>query len=282
MRETFSKKRLVVTILSEDGKVSTFDNSAIEVNIKKVGGAEYASAKITIYGVSLTTASRLTWATFRPNSTKFHLVEVQAGEGDRLSYIFKGEVIFCAVNLNEATPTLSIEAHTGGYFGLKPEPPISVVGSIPVAEFVRGEVEKMEGFSFENLGVDASVSDCSVSGTPIQKIRTVAESVGATVLIDDARVILMPSGASRTDGKQIPVVDKSSGLIGYPVLTSSGVSVACFFRPDLELGGLVRVNTIVPACSGVWAITELSHDLSANVPGGTDWITTFNGVFNGE
>ncbi len=281
MAQTFKKKNLVVSIFSDDGKVTTFDNSSIKVSIKKVGGAEYASAKITIFGVSLATASRLTWATFRPNANKYHLVEIQAGAGNDLSYIFKGEVIFCAVNLNDTTPMLTIEAHTGGYFGIKPDPPVSVAGSLSVSDFIRGEVEKMEGFNFENLGVDATISDCSISGTPIQKIRTVAESVGATVLIDDSKVILMPSGASRTDGKTIPVVDKDSGLIGYPVLTTSGVSVACFFRPDLELGGLVKVNTIVPACSGVWAITELNHELSANVPSGTEWTTTFSGVFNG-
>ncbi len=281
MAVTFSKKRIVVRIFSDDGRVTSFEDFATKVSVKKVGGAEFASANVTIYGVRLETASRLTWATFLPNANKYHLIEIQAGAGSSLSLIFKGEITFCAVDLNDANPVLKIQAHTGGYFNLKPASPVSVDGTVSVADFVKAQVNELEGFAFENHGVDSQLNDCTISGSPIQKIRQAASQVGATLLIDDGKVVLMKSGETRNSNSTIPVIDKATGLIGYPSLTTSGVSLTSYFRPELQLGGLVRVNTIVPGCSGTWAITELGHELEAGNSASQSWHTTINGVFNG-
>ena len=60
-------------------------------------------------------------------------------------------------------------------------------------------------------------------------------------------------------------------MLGYPVLTNEGVEVRGLYNPAFRLGGLVKVESIVPRASGVWRIIKLSHELTAFDPGGGPW-----------
>lgn len=55
---------------------------------------------------------------------------------------------------------------------------------------------------------------------------------------------------------------------------SGRIAVAgCLYNPDLQLGGMIEVKTVVPGAEGTWKITKLSHSLVANSNAPSDWFS---------
>lgn len=279
---TYSKKSLKVIITLKKGGANNqyvFENCAIHARIEKTGGSEFAKASVDIFGLTIETMGKLTTLSFNPFKNDWNYIEILAGEqGTTLQSIFKGEITLAYADLNNGK-VLKIQAHTGAYPVLMPDPPRSVVGEQSASSLIES-LAKQANFSFSNEGVTAVVNDMTLSGDPVTKMRSIATQVGAELLIDDDTVVLLPSGGARKPQGGIPVVSVDTGMIGYPTFTNTGLNVSTFFRPDLRLAAMVRVESIIPGATGNWRIVRLSHDLSVNNPGGAAWRTDFEAMFN--
>lgn len=279
---TYSRKSIAVTITLDVGSQNNqyvFEGMAIDCRIDKQGGLEFAKAQVEIHGLSLDTMAQLTWINFKPNSRRWNVIAVDAGElGGAMSSIFKGEITFCYADLNGAKPVLRIQAQTGSYPQLISQSPTAVSGQQSVDSFVASQAE-IAGYTFTNAGVDAQLSDSVINGDPITKMRTAADAVGADLIIDDNEVVLLPKGATRPTGSSAPLVSVETGMIGYPTFTTTGIQANSFFKPDLKIASLVKVESIVPGATGIWKVTQLTHDLSANNPGRQVWATSFQAIW---
>ncbi len=67
------------------------------------------------------------------------------------------------------------------------------------------------------------------------------------------------------------LLNKDTGLLGYPVLSNEGIQLKALYNPSFRLGGLVEVESIVPKASGTWRIIKLTHDLAAFDAKGGPW-----------
>lgn len=121
----------------------------------------------------------------------------------------------------------------------------------------------------------------TIYGDPITKIRTATNAIGADVIFDDDKTVLIPKDGVRRAEGGIPLVSAATGMIGYPVFTSQGIQCKTFFRPELRVAAVVKVESIVPHASGTWKITQLTHTLSAHNPGSSTWETSFDGMWLG-
>ena len=74
----------------------------------------------------------------------------------------------------------------------------------------------------------------------------------------------------------------TSLFIGYPSFTDEGLQVVCFFNPELQIGGTIKIDTIVPKAKGTWKITEFSHELEVNDSSSATWRSSFNAVYVGD
>lgn len=280
---TYSQKSIRLTItLDKNGQNNqyTFDGFATHCSISKQGGVDFAKATVEIYGLSLDTMAQLTMLSFRPLGRRWNLLQIEAGEGGEMAVVFQGEVTSAFADLNGASPVMKMEAQTGAYPVLKPEPQIAVSGQQSASEIVSMLAQKT-GKTFRNDGVEAMLSDCIVTGDPITKMRSIADSVGADLLIDDDEIVLLPRGKKRETGG-IPLVSASTGMVGYPTFSAQGIQATSYFRPDLKIGAAVRLESIVPSASGVWKIISLTHELTANNPSGGAWRTSFEGMWLDE
>jgi hypothetical protein len=43
------------------------------------------------------------------------------------------------------------------------------------------------------------------------------------------------------------------------------------FDPNVKIGGLVKIESIVPRASGIWKVTKITTKLEAYVPNGGSW-----------
>lgn len=282
MATTYSKKDIRVTVsLDKEGAGNSFVFQGFATNaaISKTGGVDFATAQVEIYGLTLPVMGQLTTLAFKPLNRRWNAIEIAAGEaGTDLPVVFRGCVTVAYADLNGARPVLKMEAQVGAYPLLDPAGAVSISGTQEVAAFIQSQAAQA-GFDFQNDGVEASLSDTTIYGDPITKARTAANAVGADLILDDDKMILVPrEGVRRAEGG-IPVISAATGMIGYPTFTNQGIQVASFFRPELHVAAAVRVESIVPHASGVWKITQLTHSLSANNPNSSAWETAIDGMW---
>lgn len=282
MAGTYGKKDIRVTVsLDRDGANNqyVFQGFATNAAISKTGGVDFATAQVEIYGLTLPVMGQLTTLAFKPLNRRWNLIEIAAGEqGTDLPVIFRGCVTVAFADLNGASPVLKMEAQVGAYPLLDPAGTVSVAGTQDVANFIQSQASQ-SNFEFQNDGVQGTLSDMTIYGDPITKARTAADAVGADLILDDDKMILVPKDSVRKAKGSIPVISAASGMIGYPTFTNQGIQVSSFFRPELHVAAAVRVESIVPHASGVWKITQLTHNLSAHNPGSSAWETSFEGMW---
>lgn len=276
MSNTFTKKDLRATVVLDGGTTYTLSGFAMSCSVEKQGGAEYGKASLSVSGLSLTTMSQLTWLSFLPQCKGRNTLQIDAGDSETaLSTIFRGDIMSSIADLNGSEPTLKIEAQTGAYGALIPATPQAVQGEQEVAVLIQSWA-KSAGAEFKNEGVSSRVKDSLFEGNYIDRARKLAHSVGADLIIDDNTWVLVEKKKTRTPEGGIPLINKDSGMIGYPTFTSNGLDVKTYFRPDIQIGATVRVESMVPRATGTWKVTSLSHALAANNPSTSQWETDFS------
>lgn len=278
--DSYSQKRIIVRIqLNETGQVLTFDGFAVRVQIKKQGLPELPSASVQLYGLSEDHLAQLTMLGWKTLYLSRNQIEITAGDVNGMSLAFRGEICTALPDFNSApSPVLNIEAISGVYGKTIPASPVAVSGQTSAASLCEG-FARQAGMTFKNEGVTASVSDCVINGDPVSKMRWVADSVGADLLIDDQEAILAPRDKPRGELMKISAINPQTGEIGYPSFDNQGIQVKCFYRPDLLIGGWIEVDSMLPRATGNWRIYSISHDISANLPSGGTWSTSISGTW---
>lgn len=285
MAESYTLKSLRVTVTMADaGKQLVFtDPLAIAVSVQKTGAPELPRAKVAIKGLTLATMAQLTMLSFDATSLKRNYIEIAAGEkGRALTVIFQGEITTAQADMNASpSPVFQIDAITCAYPKLVPASPVAVAGNQPAADMMES-LAKQAGLKFVNDGVTASLSNCVINGDAISKMKWVADSVGADLVIDDGEAHLVPRDGTRKAGASVSasefqatagVIGPDNGAVGYPSFDAQGIRFACFFRPDIQVAGYVKVQSSIERANGIWKVYSVSHTLSANDPGGGPWRT---------
>lgn len=286
MPDSFKLKTIRTTITLGKGTFGGGGNSKIieglatDVDITKPGLPEKNSASVSIANISLADMEQMTFLAFQPLQSLKNLITIEAGEqGKTLATVFKGEITSAYADYGSVPDVeFKIEALSGGYAAQIGAKPISVKGNAKAADLIK-QFAKEIGYTFKNEGVAASVRNAVFNGSPIEKARSVADEVGAELLIDDDSMILMPYDKPRSGGAVL--LTPETGLIGYPSFTSDGISFSCFFNPNLKQGGQVKIESIVPRASGDWKITKLSHRLTAYRTGGGSWYSSVDAAYIG-
>ena len=284
MASSYTEKSIRITITIDNGAGAgtqcVFEGFATQVRVTKQGAPELPKASVRIYGLSEQRMAELTMLSFDALSLRRNAIEIAAGEaGNALSVIFQGEVTNSAPDFNAApSPVMNIEAITAAYPKLIPASPVSVNGS-QTAESLMTQFSEQAGMTFKNEGVTASVSNCVINGDPISKMEWVANSVGADLVMDDNQAVLVPRDAVRGELSAVAAINPQTGETGYPTFDSKGIQATCFFRPDLCVAGYCKIESALPRATGVWKIYSVTHDLTANCPGGGAWFTTIAGTW---
>lgn len=286
MPDSFKLKTIRTTITLGKGTFGGGGNSKIieglatDVDITKPGLPEKNSASVSIANISLADMEQMTFLAFQPLQSLKNLITIEVGEqGKTLATVFKGEITSAYADYGSVPDVeFKIEALSGGYAAQIGAKPISVKGNAKAADLIK-QFAKEIGYTFKNEGVAASVRNAVFNGSPIEKARSVADEVGAELLIDDDSMILMPYDKPRSGGAVL--LTPETGLIGYPSFTSDGISFSCFFNPNLKQGGQVKIESIVPRASGYWKITKLSHKLTAYRTGGGSWYSSVDAAYIG-
>lgn len=282
---SFTQKIIEVRITLTSGTFSTGANTKIirglpvKAEINNPGFPAMSSAKISISGISQEDLEALTFLAFRPLTyAQGNVVSIYAGDDESgLSLAFMGNIITSVPNYNAAPDvTLEVEAMAGYYAKLLAVPPYTFKGSIPVASILQ-EICQQAGFTFVNEGETKSALNPYLKGSPLQKIITLANNYNLNIIVNGETVTLKPSQGGN---QVVAVINKDTGLIGYPDFTANGVRVKAEYLPAISNGNLIKVESLVPKATGLWSVISVNHSLGAymdNAP----WFTTIEANYPG-
>ena len=282
----FTKKIIKVEIelvkksFQSGKKQVTIEGLPIKVVVEKGGLPSFNTAKIEIQGLSLDRMMALSSLAIESMlADERHKVNIYAGdEKNGLSLIFSGDVKSAIPDFSGAPDiVMRLDCFCAYFDAITAQEPIAIKGEGRVADII-GSLVRSEGYTFYNAGVTASVKDCHVSGDMRTKVYKLANAVGAKVCFDDKEVMLAPIGEPFRSA--FTKVNKDTGMIGYPTVDDTSVSVSCFFNPSILFGSLVQIESVVPRASGKFQVVKVVHSLSANNPDGGDWFTNFEVLFN--
>ena len=273
---SFTNKTIQVVMAMAEG---VFQNGANQitveglpttVDIQKQGGDERPSCTVTIGNLHIDVVKQLTTLSFRPLQRFKNQITVNAGEvGKQLQTIFIGDFENAYGEFQNApTMNLMVKAIAAQHGALMATPATSVDGTEQVAKLMEQWAVEA-GCTLENKGVNASVKNVVYRGSPVDKAKTLARDVVIDLIIDDGKFIITPNGQA-VDGNAV-LIDPKHGLLGYPAFSNDGIEFNMIFDQNVKIGGLVKIESIVPRASGIWKVTKITTKLEAYVPNGGSW-----------
>lgn len=292
MNTSFTKKLLEAHITLSEGGFNTATGQGantkiirlgMDVDIQKPGGKEKNKAKVKIFNMPLADMETLTTLAFKPLQASKNHIAVYAGDEEHgMSLAFSGDIVSAVPNFNSAPdPSFDIECITGYVASITPVPPLTAQGSQDVSTLMQGLAKQM-GLAFVNRGVSVSLRNVALVGGPMEQAQRLAHDARIDLIVDDGEMVISPPATLRNDdGGSTPVWSAKSGMIGYPSFDNEGVTVKGIYEPKLQLGGPVRIESIVPRASGLWQIVSLSHKLQAGYPGATQWVSQVKASYPG-
>ncbi|WP_448512385.1 phage protein [Photorhabdus laumondii] len=97
-----------------------------------------------------------------------------------------------------------------------------------------------------------------LTGNARDIMHKIARNNGANWSVQDGNMVVLPKNKVLADNEGF-VLSQETGMIGSPEKTDDGLSVTCLCNPALRIGGLVRIQSIIPEYNGDYKITELEH-----------------------
>ncbi len=279
----FNDKQLRATItlgassFNDENNSKIIEGLACEFDIENVAAPDANKCNGKIYGMSIDDIAEITTLAFRPLLvTKRNVLKLEALVDSKWVVVFIGEIETAYGDFNSAPDVaLVISAFTGTFANKVAIAPTSVKGETSVAQVLQ-PLAQQAGYTLD-CQVDSSVANVSYSGSIMQQIYQVANSVNAKAIID-GEVIHILAIDSGIEGVA-PLITANSGMIGYPTFTNQGISLMTEYNSSIKMQGHIIVESIVPKASGEWRVVKLNHKLTANLPSGGDWKSIMECVY---
>lgn len=284
----FTKKRIELTItlgsgqFGEDvGDTVTISDARIMCDLVNPGGESMGMCNLRVWGLKQSTMNKLTTiGTINRAVRVKNTIAISAGDTENgMQLVFKG-VIYDAWADYNGSPDVPfiVVAYAGLDIAVKPVDSTSFAGSTSVATIMQKFAEDA-GLSFEDNGVKVQLSNPYFSGDTLNKIRMCARAAGINYTIDRGTLAIWGTNQSRQGN--VPAVGPDSGMVGYPSLSSKGVTVRMVFNWNVKLGGDIKLTSSIPMANGTWRVFNVSHSLSSELPDGP-WFTTADCYHGGQ
>lgn len=280
---------------------NTFDESGTDtvtlsglrtsVRIENSGSPANSNAQIKIWGLTQSLMNQMTTLGLVFNLVAKNQITIAAGDpASGMATVFTG-TIWSAYADYTAQPDVPFvfECLQAGADAVIGAPPSSFPGSADVATMMSGFARQMN-VGFENNGITAKLTNAHYSGAAkVQAARCAAEAHIAWGFVNGGSVLaIWPLGGNRNT-TSVPTISASTGMIGYPAFTQTGIIVKTLFNPLIALGGLIKVESSLLSAIGQiqaqktqvplantfpsqWAVNKLDLALDSLLPKG-QWMS---------
>jgi hypothetical protein len=251
----------------------------VRASIVIAGGPSQSQAQLRVYGLTPSLLNQLSALNQAVMVSRNNSVTVAAGDDAAgVATVFQGQVAIGQVDMLGAPDSaLLVVAFAGMLDAMKPAPPSSYPGDVPVST-VMADLAKRMGYAFEDnltAKTDAILSSPYFPGTARDQVVRAAEAADLNWIIDKGVLAIWPRSGTRA-GK-VPVISPETGMVGYPSYSSYlGIQVKSLFNPFLNCGETVAVKSSLAFANGSWTTYSIAHELDSEMPDG-EWFTSFAG-----
>lgn len=279
MAASFQRRRLRVTFqlatgsFNKEGNPDTIvlEDFRTRVEVQAPGGYEFSMCRLQIYGLNKEAMDRLTVMNYQNLDFQRNVLRVDATDSEgQFSTIFLGEVIQAHPEYMGAPDVPFVaEARSGLVGTLAPAPAVSYPGAQKISVMMEKLAAELN-LRLENNGVEGTLTDQYLGGTPLQKVQRIAANarIQYWYLPEEGVLAIAPMGHSRA-GEPAITYNIDSGLVGWPTKLHVGIAFTALFVPQIFHGAKIRMESSVPACNGEWYIISMTHRLDAAAPGGS-------------
>lgn len=256
------------------GDTVTLSGFRMTADATNPGGDSMGRCHIRVFGLRNDVMNKLTTIGSINTAIKAkNAIMLAAGDdASGMNSVFSGTILDAWADYNSAPDVaFNIVAFAGLAAAVKPVGATSYKGSTDVAAIIQDLAVNEMGLAFENNGVDAKLSSPYLSGTALTKVRSVAQAADILWAIDRDVLAIWPQSGARKG--TTPLISPDTGMVGYPSLSSKGMTVKMMFNPTVNLGCDVEVQSSVPMACGKWRVFNVAHNLSSEMLDGP-WFTT--------
>ena len=298
---SYTQKQIDITIsLGQGGTFGETGANTVKLSglrclatVLKGGFPSLDRAQVRVYGIPPSVMNAVSTLGVPLQMFRNNTMLIEAGDAvNGMAVVYYGYISAAYQDFGEA-PEVSLQLTGWGGLSAAMEPvaPSSYPGTADAANIMSG-IAVRAGWQFENNGVTVKLANPYLPGTALSQAQAVARAADIQMALDTSTVpptlAIWPKTGTR--GGTVPLISAASGLIGYPTYQSSGMSFRCVYNPSIRLGGQIQMQSSVGGATaasangqvtgqtggpnGFWyVIGPLSHDLSAQVPGGP-WSTS--------
>lgn len=266
-------KRLIRVSVQVGGQMVIYSSSD-GMNIS-VSGTKYASptkneCSITLMNIKEDTRNQLL-------TNKSGVVSVEVGREDTGYFmVFQGDIVE-VISTSPPDVALTIHANTAANASYKVVSK-AYTPSAMLSTIAQGVATDM-GLTLDFQAKDKKITNFYHNGPASSQIQKLEETGGITVYVDDGKLMVQDSKAALKG--RIKILNKDSGMVGIPTITTdgqgtSGIEVAYIIDGESVLGGLLRIESKYnPAANGDYSIQQLGFSASSH---GDEFIYLVQGI----
>jgi hypothetical protein len=261
---------------SESGtNTVTIEDARASVRIQNSGSLAGSEAQISVWGITPNLMNQLSTLGVVISLVPRDSIAVSVGDdGGAMTTIFIGNIIQAYADYASMPDVpFRMQCLAGASAAATTVAPSSFKGSTSIKTILEALASSV-GWSFENSGVDVSLSNPYYSGSALNQIRQIAEHAGINAqVINDVLAIWPKYGARQNLGLPVVAPPPDGNLIGYPNYTQQGLMLRTLFDRRISFGAQIKVQSSLPRANGTWNVLKLDHALDAVIPGG-EWSST--------
>lgn len=281
----FTKKLIDLTITLGSGEFGatvgdsvTLRGLRIVIDVVNSGGPSMGTASLRVYGLPPEMMNKLTTIGLVNRAIRVqNAILVAAGDAENgMQNVFQGVITEAWADYNSAPEVaFNVMAYSGVAAAVKPVGATSYLGSTDVAGMLQ-TISNDLGLIFQPNGLDVKLSNPYLSGTNLERIRSLAISADFRWSIDRGIFAVWPRNGFREG--EVPIISVETGMRGYPSFSSKGITLEMTFRWNIHYGSKIRVESSLPMASRECYVSGISHSLSSGMPDGP-WFTTVGAYF---
>ncbi|MBR8028930.1 hypothetical protein KDX27_30465 [Burkholderia cenocepacia] len=281
---SFTRKRIDLTITLGEGEFGdtgantvTLTGLRVQAMIQATPAPAMPVVQARVYGLPEQMLNQLTAVGLVNAGVRFrNTILIAAGDDESMTTVYSGNISESWEDFSGAPDVaLNVIGMSGLAASLKPVGALSYVGSVDVATIMQ-ELANTMGLAFENNGVSVQLSNPYFPGTALAQARACATAADIYFTIDRNVLAIWPRKGMRQVQGDLPVVSPETGLIGYPVVSSNGITLSTSFNPNILPGAPMQVSSSRKTACGKWLVSGVTHTLESEIPDG-QWFTRIVG-----
>lgn len=231
-----------------DGSV---DGLSIHVNFTRSTGMIQSNANIVIFGMNMNDIRQLTQLQYYAGSyLPKNQIEIYAGyelnEDGMPPLAFKGLIFNAGANLNNVNRPFIIYALDLWSTGIASLPNIEAKGIHQINDIIQEIIANYKTqagieYIYQPQNVQGTINNFSTQGSFINQLDAITTQTNYAYKIDDPFVIVYKKNTNPNTFEYI--IDKDTGLLGYPKIEQLGISIRVRYNSNLRWGGKIILKT---------------------------------------